>query len=107
MIGHHAQAIVMARMAPTHGASATVRTLAERIINAQQDEIATMQRWLRDRGQPVPQVPAPGMAMDMHAGHDMASHDMAMMPGMLTPAQLAQLDAALDVLAMTGATKRR
>src|SRR5437763_17210496 len=38
MIGHHAQAIVMARWAPTHGASASVRTLCERIINAQQDE---------------------------------------------------------------------
>src|SRR5947207_8604097 len=46
MIGHHAQAIVMSRWAPTHGASASVLTLASRIINAQQDEIATMQRWL-------------------------------------------------------------
>ena len=46
MIGHHAQAIVMAGWAPTHGASPAVRTLAERIINAQQDEIGTMQRWL-------------------------------------------------------------
>jgi uncharacterized protein (DUF305 family) len=60
MIGHHAQAIVMSKMAPTHGASQSVRTLAERIINAQQDEIATMQNWLRDRGQPVPPaVPGP------------------------------------------------
>ena len=41
MIGHHAQAIVMAGWAPTHGASPAVRRLAERIINAQQDEIAT------------------------------------------------------------------
>ena len=47
MIGHHAQAIVMAGWAPTHGASPSVRTLAARIINAQQDEIATMQQWLR------------------------------------------------------------
>src|SRR6202162_6297629 len=50
MIGHHAQAIVMSRWAPTHGASPSVLTLASRIINAQQDEIVTMQRWLRDRG---------------------------------------------------------
>jgi uncharacterized protein (DUF305 family) len=42
MIGHHAQALVMAGWAPTHGASSSVRTLAARIINAQQDEIATM-----------------------------------------------------------------
>jgi uncharacterized protein (DUF305 family) len=49
MIGHHAQALVMADLAPTHGASAAVQTLSARIINAQQDEIATMQRWLRVR----------------------------------------------------------
>ncbi|MGH7635138.1 MAG: DUF305 domain-containing protein, partial [Gemmatimonadaceae bacterium] len=45
MIGHHAQAIVMGGWAPTHGASAQLRTLAARIINAQQDEIRTMQQW--------------------------------------------------------------
>ena len=33
-----------------------VITLTARIINAQQDEIATMQGWLRDRGQPVPET---------------------------------------------------
>ena len=56
MIRHHAQAIVMARWAPTHGAGEMVSTLAERIINAQQDEIVTMQRWLDDRLQPVPEA---------------------------------------------------
>jgi uncharacterized protein (DUF305 family) len=98
MIGHHAQAIVMARMAPTHGASASVRNLADRIVNAQQDEIRTMQRWLRDRAKPAPEPDtasraAAGMTMPMDhmAGHD---HAAMMMPGMLTPAQLAQLDSA-------------
>ena len=43
MISHHAQAIVMAGWAPTHGASPSIQTLAARIINAQQDEIASMQ----------------------------------------------------------------
>nr|MCU0636034.1 DUF305 domain-containing protein [Gemmatimonadaceae bacterium] len=43
MIHHHAQAVVMSRWAPSHGASPAVRTLAARIINAQQDEIAVMQ----------------------------------------------------------------
>ena len=106
MIHHHSQAIVMARMAPTHGASPSVQTLASRIINAQLDEIATMQTWLRDRLQPVPQPDTmprmAGMQHDMSGMH----HDMggmqhgdtsatsAMMPGMLTPAQLAQLDSA-------------
>ncbi|AHG91657.1 protein of unknown function DUF305 [Gemmatirosa kalamazoonensis] len=88
MIGHHAQAIYMSRMAPTHDASEAVRTLAARIINAQQDEIAIMQRWLRDREKPVPDplhtAGMPGME-GMH-------HEL--MPGMLTDAQLQQLDSA-------------
>src|SRR5438045_708860 len=50
MIGHHAQALVMAGWVPSHGASASIQTLAARIINAQKDEIASMQNWLRDRG---------------------------------------------------------
>ena len=89
MIDHHAQAILIAGWAPSHGASASVRALCERIVVGQRDEIALMQRWLRERGLPVP---------DGNASH---SHDMpgmdhapALMPGMLTPAQLAQLDAA-------------
>src|ERR1700730_15189164 len=49
MIAHHAQALVMAGWASSHGASPSVQTLADRITNAQQDEIALMQRWLRDR----------------------------------------------------------
>ena len=57
MIGHHAQALTMSRLAPTNGASPAVQRLAARIINAQRDEIHTMQRWLSDRGQPVPDVP--------------------------------------------------
>ncbi|HEX8691135.1 MAG TPA: DUF305 domain-containing protein [Longimicrobium sp.] len=87
MIGHHAQAIEMARMAPTHGAGPQVRTLAERIINAQQDEIASMQLWLRDRAQPVPEPHAGGAHQHHAAGHDT-------MPGMLTEAQMKQLDEA-------------
>ena len=97
MIGHHGQAITMSRLAPTHGASASIRTLAERIINAQQDEIAIMQQWLRDRRQPVPHpdTPMPGMTAGDHAmaGHDIAAH-ATHMPGMLTAAQMKQLDAA-------------
>ncbi len=89
MIGHHAQAIVIAGWAPTHGASASVRTLAERIINAQQDEIATMQQWLRDRQQPVPEARATGMTMMMNG----VEHEMPL-PGMLTDDQLKQLDQA-------------
>ena len=89
MIGHHAQAIVMAGWAPSHGASASVRTLCERIINEQGDEIASMQTWLRDRGQPVPDGHAAGMKMMMN-GHEQEM----LMPGMLTEAQMKELDAA-------------
>jgi uncharacterized protein (DUF305 family) len=89
MIGHHAQAIIMAKMAPTHGASAAVQRLADRIINSQQDEIATMQQWLRDRRQPVPDANTPGMKMVMNG----VEHVM-LMPGMLTDEQMKQLDAA-------------
>lgn len=89
MIGHHAQALVMANWAPTHGASASLRTLAERIINSQHDEIATMQRWLRDRLKPVPEVRATGMKMMMNG----VEHEM-LMPGMLTDTQMKQLDQA-------------
>ncbi len=101
MIHHHAQAIVMAKMAPTHGASPSVRTLSERIINAQQDEITLMQRWLRDRNQVVPEATAGPMKMSMGG----MEHDMVM-PGMLTDAQMKALDEArgptFDRLLLTG-----
>jgi uncharacterized protein (DUF305 family) len=89
MIHHHAQAIVMSRLAPTHGASPAVIRLTERIINAQADEIALMQTWLRDRNQPVPEPNPAGMPMQ----HGAMTHVMPM-PGMLTPEQMKQLDAA-------------
>jgi uncharacterized protein (DUF305 family) len=91
MIGHHAQAIVMSEWARTHGASRSVSILAERIINAQQDEIASMRQWLHDRLQPVPEPDTAGMKMMMTmAGME---HGM-LMPGMLTDAQMTQLNQA-------------
>jgi uncharacterized protein (DUF305 family) len=89
MIGHHAQAIVMANWAPTHGASPSVQRLGDRIINAQKDEIVTMQRWLGDRLKPVPEADPAGMKMTMGG----VEHVM-LMPGMLTEAQMKQLDQA-------------
>jgi uncharacterized protein (DUF305 family) len=100
MIGHHAQAIRMAGWAPTHGAGPSVQILAERIINAQQDEIGTMQRWLADRLQPVPEATPSGMKMTM----DGVEHVMRM-PGMLTDEQMNELNqargAAFDRLFLT------
>jgi uncharacterized protein (DUF305 family) len=89
MIGHHAQALVMAGWAPTHGANAAVRVLCERIINEQRDEIASMQTWLRDRNLPVPEAKPGPMLMKMNG----MEHEM-LMPGMLTEDQMKELDAA-------------
>jgi uncharacterized protein (DUF305 family) len=89
MIGHHAQALVMAGWAASHGASPAIQTLAGRITNAQRDEIAMLQTWLRDRGLPVPEAKPGPMRMTMNG----VEHDM-MMPGMLTEAQMKELDAA-------------
>lgn len=87
MIGHHAQALIMSGLAPDNGASPSIRTLAARIINAQKDEIAVMQTWLRDRERPVPEVHEGGHMPGGHGGH-------AMMAGMLSPDQLGELEAA-------------
>jgi uncharacterized protein (DUF305 family) len=89
MIHHHAQAILMARMAPTHGAARSIQVLCARIINAQQDEIRLMQQWLVERGQPLQEPNPHGMSMAMGG----MQHEM-LMPGMLTRAQLASLDSA-------------
>jgi uncharacterized protein (DUF305 family) len=89
MIGHHAQAVLIAGWAPSHGASRSLRAMCERIVVGQQDEIALMKRWLRDRHQPVPDADA---SHAMMPGMDQAM--MPMMPGMLTAEQLVQLDQA-------------
>jgi uncharacterized protein (DUF305 family) len=89
MIAHHAQALLMAGWAESHGASPAVLTLTSRITNAQKDEIAGMQKWLRDRRQPVPEPDPHGMMMNMNG----MQHEM-LMPGMLTESQLKQLDEA-------------
>ncbi|WP_396201684.1 DUF305 domain-containing protein [Gemmatimonas sp.] len=104
MIHHHAQAITISRWAPSHGASASVQRLTARIINAQTDEITIMQTWLKDRRQAVPMVDSIGNVTMGGAGHDMAAmagHDMGgmamgqmSMPGMLTDAQLKELNTA-------------
>lgn len=114
MIVHHAQALIMSRLAPENDAGPAVQRLAARIINAQDDEIATMQKWLRDRNQPVPVIHIDGLNMMVHmkqpedSNHDMTAsgemdhgemnhngmdhhHDM---PGMLSQDQLEELASA-------------
>jgi len=87
MIYHHAQAVLIAGWAPTHGASPSVRTLCDRIVASQNDEIALLSRWLATRHEAVPH---PDPDHRMMPGMD-ATH---MMPGMLSAEQLAQLERA-------------
>lgn len=89
MISHHAQAVVMAGWAESHGASRAVRAMCARIVVAQRDEIALMQGWLRDRRLPVPEADSAGWRMTMNG----QEHTMVM-PGMLTAEQMKELDAA-------------
>jgi uncharacterized protein (DUF305 family) len=87
MIPHHAQAVIMAGWAPSHGARKDVAILCERIVVAQRDEIGMMQQWLRDRGQTVPDATSTRHRMKMNG----MEHDM-LMPGMLTDEEMAALD---------------
>ena len=91
MIGHHAQALAMVALIPSRTTRADLRALGERIRVSQTDEIALMKQWLRDRNQQIP---------EMSHAHDMSGHAMPMsgmpmsdslMPGMLTPQQMADL----------------
>jgi uncharacterized protein (DUF305 family) len=83
MIVHHSQAIVMAQLAKDRTESRAINVLAARIINAQNDEVALMQKWLRDRRQVVPIVRIEGVTMrvDLQEPPDM----------MLTPEQLLRM----------------
>ena len=82
MIAHHAQAIVMSRMAESHGANPHVMKLSNKIDQSQVAEIEIMQSWLRRNKQFAP---------------DTSSWRHMTMTGMLTPAQLAELEAARGV----------
>jgi uncharacterized protein (DUF305 family) len=82
MIAHHAQAIFMSRMAAAHGANPRVLKLANKIDQSQVSEIRIMQQWLRRYNQYAP---------------DTSSWRTMHMPGMLTAAQLQELDAAQGV----------
>src|SRR6185295_4247034 len=89
MIPHHAQAVIMAGWAPTHGARADVAVLCERIVVGQRDEIAKMREWLGDRGLEVPDATSTRHKMKMGD----TVHEM-LMPGMLSDEEMAALDKA-------------
>ncbi len=79
----------MGGWAPSHGARSDVAILCARIVVGQTDEIRSMQQWLGDRGQPVPDGTSTRMKMKING----VEHDM-LMPGMLTDEEMAELDKA-------------
>ena len=107
MIVHHSQAVEMVALLRTRGSSKQLQTLGKRITISQSDEIEYMKQWLRERGQAT--TMAPGMMHHHTPGMDMskmASGDMAVMPGMLSPNQMKKLAKArgpgFDYLFLTG-----
>jgi len=90
MIGHHSQALAMVALIPSRTNRPDLRALGERIRVSQQDEIALMKQWLRDRHQEIPMTD-----MSHDTAHAMQMPGMKMsdtlMPGMLTPQQMTAL----------------
>jgi uncharacterized protein (DUF305 family) len=87
MIGHHAQAVLMAGWAESHGASPTLQRYCRKVVVSQRDEIGLMKRWLADHHEPLPDS-------TLMYGRSMPGMGAMLMPGMLTAAALAQLDSA-------------
>src|SRR5262249_43181044 len=82
MIGHHAQAVEMVALIPTHTSRDLMRMLGQRIEISQNDEIKMMQEWLQARHQLVP---------GLNAIHQ---HGAELMPGMLTEDEMKRLSEA-------------
>ncbi|MBD8023202.1 DUF305 domain-containing protein [Microbacterium gallinarum] len=93
MLHHHSQAIEMTGFVVDRSDDEDVRLLAERMDISQTDEMAVLEKWLQDRGEPV---------RDPDASH---AHSADSMPGLLTDAEMAQLEAAegeeFDILFLT------
>ena len=85
MIVHHAQAVEMTALIPSHTQNKQLRLLGARISSSQSDEMKFMQRWLAVRGEPI------SMSVAGMAGMDMSANPMPLMPGMLTPQQMEAL----------------
>jgi uncharacterized protein (DUF305 family) len=100
MIMHHAQAVEMTALIPSHTENRDLRLLGARIRSSQTDEIKLMKRWLTIRGE------ATSMEMPGMPGMDKSGHAIPLMPGMLTPKQMEALGkskgADFDRLFLTG-----
>jgi uncharacterized protein (DUF305 family) len=93
MVPHHAQAILMAKMAQAHQASAHVKELAQQILAEQGPEIVQMQELLSQWGRPA----APTASMSPTGGMaGMGGTDVgqALAQGMMTDEQMRDLTAA-------------
>ena len=88
MIMHHAQALQMVSLIADHTTRPEMPLLGQRIAISQRDEIRMMRSWLQDHHEMVPDSTGHMAAM---AGMGMG--DM-LMPGMMTPPQMAALAAA-------------
>lgn len=79
MIAHHAQAIAMSKIAYANNANPKLKFFATKIDQSQRAEIVQMQGWLIDHGQTAP---------------DTMSWQHMQMTGMLTPAEMKELESA-------------
>jgi uncharacterized protein (DUF305 family) len=107
MIMHHSQAVEMTELLRTRSHNKDLLSLGERISISQSDEIKYMKQWLIDRGKPVEMDGMAGMNMSgMNMADMKAMSAMPLMPGMLTPQQMAALakatGPAFDHLFLTG-----
>ena len=85
MIHHHAQALVMTRLARERATKGDVALLAKRIDVSQASEMELMEQWLGARDEEVPD------AEDHAREHGPNGH---LMPGMVGERELARLAAA-------------
>ncbi len=107
MIVHHSQAVEMVDLLLKRGSSKVLQGFGKRISVSQADEIESMKQWLREHNQPI-------VAGHAHMHHHtpgmdtskMASGDVPVMPGMLSPNQMKVLakssGRAFDRLFLTG-----
>lgn len=103
---HHGQAVEMSSLALMNTADPAIRTLAYDVVTTQQSQIGMMQGWLslwdrpaRGTGEYMEWMPSTTSAMDhsmpgMSTGqNDSGTNSSAVMPGMASPAELAELRA--------------
>jgi uncharacterized protein (DUF305 family) len=94
MIPHHAQALQMTRLVPDRASRDDVKLFAERIEVSQEGEIDQMVQWLEAREEEVPAYDL-GEGDQHEGGHgDAHTEHGELMPGMLTPEELDQLEQA-------------